>query len=54
MKIDPRSLSKMMSFEDEGMTRQKVVHPQRESRDQQRKKRDYKAQARRKQEQRYA
>lgn len=53
MKLDPRSLSKLMSDEDGTTTRQKVVHPQRESRDQHRK-RDHKAAARRKQEQRYA
>lgn len=53
MKIDPRSLSKLMNYDDEGANRQKVVHPQRESRDLHRK-RDHKAAARRKQEQRYA
>lgn len=53
MKLDPRSLTKLMNYDDEGTSRQKVVHPQRESRDQHRK-RDHKAAARRKQEQRYA
>lgn len=53
MKIDPRSLDKLMAFEDEGSTRQKVIHPKREAREQYRK-RDHKAAARRKQEQRYS